>query len=114
MIIWLDAQLAPSLASWMSNNLGVQAQALRDLGLRDAKDKPIYFAARAVDAVILTKDADFVRLLETHGPPPRIIWLTLGNTTNERLRHVLGKHWPRVCTALAAGEGLVEITDDAA
>ena len=82
--IWLDALLPPSLARWMSTDLGVDATALRELGLRDARDEEIFMAARAADAVVLTKDADFVALLERLGPPPRVLWVTCGNTTNAR------------------------------
>lgn len=58
----------------------------------------------------MTKDIDFTRLLEKHGPPPQIIWITLGNTANARLREVLEHVFPRV-EALLASEPLVEISD---
>ena len=38
MILWLDAQLSPALARWISDTFGVVTQAVRDLGLREAKD----------------------------------------------------------------------------
>jgi predicted nuclease of predicted toxin-antitoxin system len=37
----------------------------------------------------MTKDSDFVDLVERLGPPPQIIWLTCGNTSNLRLREIL-------------------------
>ena len=46
MILWIDAQLSPALARWLSDTFGVTAHAMRDLGLRDAKDLPIFHAAR--------------------------------------------------------------------
>ena len=46
-------------------------------------------AARNAQAIIVTKDIDFLRLLERHGPPPQILWLTCGNTSNERLVEIL-------------------------
>jgi predicted nuclease of predicted toxin-antitoxin system len=110
--LWIDAQLPPSLAAWMSDSFGVRALALRDLGLRDAKDKAIFLAARDASATVMTKDLDFVRLLEEHGAPPCVLWLTLGNTSNERLRAVLAKHWRRIQQALASGEALIEIADE--
>ena len=42
MNIWVDAQLPPTLASWLNNTFEVSSIALRDLGLRDAKDIEIY------------------------------------------------------------------------
>ena len=46
MRIWIDAQMSPAIAAWISNNYAVSAVAIRDLGLRDAKDKEIFQAAR--------------------------------------------------------------------
>ena len=52
---------------------------------RDASDKDIFAAARAAQAVILTKDRDFVDMAMILGTPPQVIWLTCGNTSNENL-----------------------------
>jgi predicted nuclease of predicted toxin-antitoxin system len=46
MNIWIDAQLPSTLACWITNNFEVEAAALRDLGLRDARDIEIFEAAR--------------------------------------------------------------------
>ena len=88
MNVWLDAQLPPALSQWMRDTFAVEAVAVRDLGLRDATDLAIFQAARAAAAVVMTKDADFTKLLERYGTPPQILWITCGNTTNVRLREV--------------------------
>jgi predicted nuclease of predicted toxin-antitoxin system len=67
--IWLDNQLPPALAAWMRATLGVECLPIRDLHLQRASDPEIFTAARATKAVIMTKDDDFVRLVEQHGPP---------------------------------------------
>jgi len=36
MNFWIDAQLPPILASWLTETFGLSATSLRDLGLRDA------------------------------------------------------------------------------
>ena len=54
MKIWIDAQLPPTLANWLSATFGLEASALRDLSLRDAQDINIFEAARAENAVIMT------------------------------------------------------------
>ena len=51
----------------------VEANALRDLGLRDAGDREIFDAARANIAILLSKDADFVELVSRLGGPPKLI-----------------------------------------
>ena len=51
MKIWVDAQMSPAIATWISSNYAVSAVAIRDLGLRDAEDKEIFEAARQERAV---------------------------------------------------------------
>jgi predicted nuclease of predicted toxin-antitoxin system len=55
MNIWLDAQLSPAIAMWITARFGVSAIALRDLGLRESTDREVFFAARQADAVVMTK-----------------------------------------------------------
>jgi predicted nuclease of predicted toxin-antitoxin system len=108
-IIWVDAQLSPALAAWLTGTFGVQSIAVRDLGLREAADRAIFLSARNASAVVMTKDSDFVRLLVELGPPPQVIWLTCGNTSNARLKQVLAKALPGAMSLLESGQPLVEI-----
>jgi len=110
MTIWVDAQMSPAIATWISSNYAVRAIAIRDLGLRDAEDKKIFEAARQEAAVVMTKDSDFVILLDRLGPPPQVIWVTCGNTSNGRLKEVLTATLPKALDLLNAGERLVEIS----
>ncbi len=48
----------------------------------------------------MTKDADFVGLLERLGPPPQVLWVTCGNTSNARLRQILHTALPAALTLL--------------
>lgn len=110
MTIWIDAQLSPRIASWIAEHLAIDVVAVRDLGLRDAADIEIFRAACEADAVVLTKDADFRHLLFQHGPPPKVIWLTCGNTSNARLEAILSHALPEALVLLEAGEALVQIS----
>jgi len=109
--IWVDAQLSPAIAECIGVNFSVPAVALRDLGLRDSADRAIFFAARMASAILMTKDSDFLRLLDELGSPPKIIWLTCGNTSNARLRQILTKALPTALSLLQS-EQLVEINFD--
>jgi predicted nuclease of predicted toxin-antitoxin system len=111
MTIWLDAQLPPSVAAWVQATFGFECHAVRELGLRDAKDASIFQAARDAGAVVMTKDKDFVELLRRLGPPPKVFWLTCGNTSNARLREILARVLPAAMGLLEEGESLVEIGD---
>ena len=109
MTIWIDAQLSPSLARWIADTLNVTAIAVRELGLRDAKDFEIFQAARQANVAVLTKDSDFPHLLAQHGPPPKVLWLTCGNTSNQNLRVILGSALRAALALLDSGESIVEI-----
>jgi predicted nuclease of predicted toxin-antitoxin system len=109
MTLWVDAQLSPRIARWICTNFPIVAQPLRDIGLRDAEDAEIFDAARAANVVVLTKDCDFVQLLEQRGSPPKIIWLTCGNTSDAALQLILSQHLTAALELLDAGESLVEI-----
>ena len=111
MKIWVDAQLPPTLASWLTETFGLEASALRDLGLRDAQDIEILAAARAENVVIITKDSDFIDLVCRLGTPPQILWLTCGNVTNRNLRQLLIATLPNALEQLQQGEMIVEITN---
>jgi predicted nuclease of predicted toxin-antitoxin system len=50
--IWIDAQLSPGLAAWMTGAFGVDARAVRELGLRDAEDAEIFRSARKAEAIV--------------------------------------------------------------
>lgn len=109
MILWIDAQLSPAIATWITRVFVISAVPLRDLGLRDSTDREIFLAAKREDAIVMTKDKEFVRLLGDLGPPPKVIWITCGNTSNKFLRQILLNALPRSLELLQAGDDLVEI-----
>jgi len=111
-MIWIDAHLSPAIATWITNKFGIAALALRDIGLRDAEDPAIFEAAKAQGVIFITKDSDFVDLVDRLGSPPQIIWLTCGNTSNSRLQEILSTALPEALELLQAGESLVEISGD--
>ena len=111
MTLRIDNQRPPALAGWMRATLSIDCLPVRDLNLQRATDPEIFAAARGANVVVLTKDADFVELLEKHGPPPQVVLVTCGNTSNVRLRRLVQMAWPAVVTMLERGEALVELGD---
>jgi predicted nuclease of predicted toxin-antitoxin system len=107
--LWLDNQLPPALVPWMRTTLSVDCIAVRDLKLQRASDSEIFHAARDARVVVMTKDGDFVDLLDQHGAPPQVI---LGNTSNARLRRLIETAWPAMLPMLERGEPLVELGTD--
>lgn len=110
MILWLDAQLSPALASWITARFApIQAVPVREIGLRDADDRVIFAQARSAGAVVMTKDRDFLHLLFEQGPPPQVIWLRVGNSSNQALQSVLQRTLESAVASLSEGEPWVEI-----
>jgi predicted nuclease of predicted toxin-antitoxin system len=111
-IFWVDAQLPPALAHWLAERFRVEARAVRDLGLREAEDPVIFERARTgEDVVLISKDSDFIELITRRGPPPRLLWVTCGNVTNQRLRAVFAAVFQSACDLLLEGRHVVEIGD---
>ncbi len=107
MKIWLDAQLSPKLANWMRAAFDMP---MRDLGMLTTADERIFLRAKDEVDIVITKDKDFVTLLERLGPPPNVIWITMGNTSNARMKQALEDKLPEALAMLSKGESLVEIT----
>jgi len=112
MKIWIDAQLSPFLALYINNNFkDITAQSLLSLGLRDATDHEIFQKAREENVILMSKDQDFVKLLEFNGPPPKLIWITCGNTSNAAMCKILDKTLDQTISLLISGESIVQINN---
>lgn len=109
MTFWIDAQLSPALAGWLSHQFAVEAIHIRDLKLVEATNHAIFEAARQASAVVLTKDRDFVDLIRWRGAPPQIVWITCGNTSNREMMRILSVTFAKARELIAAGEPVVEI-----
>jgi predicted nuclease of predicted toxin-antitoxin system len=111
MTIWTDAQLSPFIANWINANFPeLDAKSLRSLGLEYANDYDIFRKARKANVVLMSKDYDFVKLIEIHGVPPKLIWITCGNTSNIRLCDILNTSLKQAIDLLHK-EPIVEISD---
>ena len=109
MILWLDAQISPRLCLWIATRFAVDAVPVRDLGLREAEDPEIFGRARKAQAVVFTKDEDFVDLVRRLGTPPQVLWLRCGNMPNSRLKAILAQTLPDAIELVREGEPIVEI-----
>ena len=107
----VDAQLPPSLSRFLRDEFEVDAWHVQDLGLRDAADRAIGDAARARDAVVITKDEDYVAMAVA-SQIPGLILLTCGNVSNSRLRDLMRATFRRALETLDSGARLVEIEDE--
>ena len=74
--------------------------------MKAARDDVIAQYALQTDAVIATKDEDFVSQSAHAGT---ILWLRLGNVTNRRLFGRLLADWPEIERLLDSGARVVEV-----
>jgi predicted nuclease of predicted toxin-antitoxin system len=74
-----------------------------DVGLDTATDAEIWAWAGEHDYMIVSKDSDFRQLAFLHGPPPKAVWLRMGNASTLDIFTVLRDHLDDV-TAFAATE----------
>ena len=102
MTVWIDAQLPPNLVGWLRRHFDLEALHVFEAGLLTGEDHDIFHAARSGDDIILTKDADFIDLVQRHGPPPKIIQVGCGNCTNRELFEILRRTLSDVLKALGA------------
>lgn len=111
MTFLLDAHLDPKLAAWLGARFKIVVQPVRELGLARAKDVHLFEAARRLgQTVIITKDYDFVELIQRRGSPPQVVWLRCPNMRTVRLQSLLSSTFANALARLAEGSPLVELT----
>ena len=66
-------------------------------------------AAKKANAVLISKDSDFVELVMRHGTPPKLIWLTCGNVSNFALQTLFNAKLLEAIQLLEGGETIVEL-----
>ena len=104
----VDAQLPSALARMLVAS-GHEAEHVLDLGMGRSKDRTIRDHALAVNAVIVTKDEDFIALHLQARSGPQIVWIRWGNVRRQALLDGFAKLLPGIVQALAAGEPIVEL-----
>ena len=102
------AQLPPALAHWIKSQ-GHDATHVLELGFHNADDSTIWQHARQSNAVMISKDEDFVDrwLIKSEGVA--LVWKRKGNCSNDALMAWFELLWPDALKSLQQGERLVEL-----
>lgn len=66
-----------------------ESRHVTEVGLDTATDAEIWSYAGEHGFVIVSKDSDFRQLAFLHGPPPKAIWVRLGNASTIEIFDVL-------------------------
>ena len=104
----VDAQLPPALAEYLSRR-GLPARHVNRIGLGVASDTEIWAYAVQHQAVLITKDEDFVQLAQRTTAGTAVVWLRLGNITNPALWNALEPILSDIVSAVEAGDRIIEI-----
>ena len=80
----LSRSLVGALAPWFPDSSHVAA-----LGLEAATDREVWSYAGEHDYVIVSKDSDFRQLAFLLGPPPKAVWLRIGNCSTSTIAELL-------------------------
>lgn len=103
----VDAQLPPKLAAWLIAR-GQEARHVAELldGLR-MPDAEVWQKASADDAIIVSKDKDFLDLAAVRGTPPLLLFVGAGNASTSTLLQLLDAAWPALAVELARDDASV-------
>lgn len=110
MTFLVDVQLPPGLARWISTQ-SHQAVHVFDVGLHMADDSAIWEHARQEDAVLVSKDEDFVDRWLLNETPVALIWIRKGNCSNRALLAWFEPLWPETLRRLEQGEQFIELRE---
>jgi len=106
---WIDENLPPALAQWVATQADATASHFRALGLVETPDRDIFTQARDAEAVIVSKDEDFARLVSDMGAPPQVVWVRTGNARTTDLIKLFERHFTSLQSLLDDGNPLVAL-----
>lgn len=88
MRLLLDQNLSRHLVGHLRDAFP-ESQHVLAVGLDTATDREVWEYARDHDLVLVSKDSDFRQLAFLHGPPPKVVWLRVGNTSTPAIATVV-------------------------
>jgi predicted nuclease of predicted toxin-antitoxin system len=104
----IDNQLPAALARFLASR-GVDCQHVLDVDLGNASDADIWNYAGENNCVLISKDEDFLYLANAPEAKARLIWIRLGNCRKKALLAAVERLWPRIESALNAGDRIIEL-----
>lgn len=95
-----DENLSPQLAGLLAE-VYPGSRHVRDVGLARSDDSAVWEFAIAHEHAIVSKDTDFHQLSFLYGPPPKVVWIRLGNCSTSQVAELLRAREAEVRTFLA-------------
>ena len=82
------------------------------VGLATATDREIWDFAESSGFTIVSKDADFHHMSFLYGPPPKTVWIRLGNCTTAKLSSFLTRKSETIRVFLHDEEAALLVPDE--
>jgi len=83
-----DQNLSRRLVSRLASAFPETAH-VAEIGLVQATDEEIWAHAGAEAFAVVSKDSDFRQLAFLHGPPPKVVWLRVGNVPTDAIHELI-------------------------
>jgi len=84
----LDENLSPALVSRLASVYPGCCH-VREVGLSRSDDLAVWNYAIEKQLAIVSKDSDYHQMSFVYGPPPKVIWVRLGNCSTEQVDEIL-------------------------
>lgn len=91
MKLLFDENLSPRLARDLAEQFPGSAH-VRECGLLGHSDEEVWDHARAHGFTLVSKDSDFQQRSFIYGPPPKLVWLRIGNCTRQQVIDLITTH----------------------
>ncbi len=77
------------------------------VGLAQLRDNDIWQYALINNFTICTKDKDFYHLANARGHPPKVVWLAIGNCTNQQVIELLLTHTTAITRFIKSNKSIL-------
>jgi predicted nuclease of predicted toxin-antitoxin system len=88
MKLLFDENLSHKLARLLENTFPNSIH-VRDVGLKAADDPLVWEYAKINDLILVSKDSDMHQRSFLFGPPPKVVWVRLGNCSTSDVEELL-------------------------
>ncbi|ULA64909.1 MAG: hypothetical protein LZF86_190202 [Nitrospira sp.] len=89
----LSESILPAIADLYPDSLHV-----RVLGAGGVSDDVVWQLAKEHACLLVTRDEDFIRFSMVRGTPPKVVWLAVGNCSNQEVIRLLRSRYQELQT----------------
>ncbi len=109
MKLLFDENLSPKLPTLLSEMFPGSTH-VRDCGLKGRCDEAVWDHARQKGFTLVSKDGDFYQRILLTGPPPKLVWLCLGNCTRDQIVSLLMRYEKEIRALESAEESVLMLS----